>query len=263
MPVVGTVESLWRYPVKSMAGEELQEAYLGFGGVYGDRLYAFTSDAADPAFPWLTAREQRRMLLYRPRFRHAELAALPPNLAQAEASAPGLTPLYADVEGLSLEVETPEGERLGLDDPVLAGRLNENIGRKHNLSLQRSERAMTDCRPLSLCSLATVAQLEAETGRPVDKRQFRANAYLNLDSGDGFGEDAFIGKRLQIGEKVIVSILERDPRCALITLHPDTAERDPAILTHVSKAHDGHAGVYAAVLVEGVMKTGDSITLLD
>ncbi len=260
MTEIGTIESLWRYPVKSMAGEKLDEAYLGFAGVYGDRLYALKSAAAIPGFPYLTAREQRRMLLYRPHFRHPELAAKPPNLDEAEVAAPGLTPVYADQEGLAVDIETPEGECLALEDPRLIDRLNAGIGRDHSLSLLRSDRAMTDCRPLSLCSLATIEQLAEETGKPVDKRQFRANVYIELKSGGGFAEDALIGKQLRIGPKAVVSILERDPRCALITLDPDTAERDPAILTHVSKNHDGMTGVYAAVLVEGSFRTGAPIT---
>ena len=63
MEIVGRLESLWRYPAKSMRGEELQEAYVGFAGVYGDHLYAFRSSAAPKGFPYLTGREQERMLL--------------------------------------------------------------------------------------------------------------------------------------------------------------------------------------------------------
>ncbi len=59
MKVVGKVESLWRYPVKSMRGEELQEAYVGFPGVYGDRLYAFRSSRAPKGFRWWMSRHQR------------------------------------------------------------------------------------------------------------------------------------------------------------------------------------------------------------
>ncbi len=51
MSLVGKVESLWRYPIKSMRGEELEEAFVGFSGVYGDRLYAFKSSAAPKGFP--------------------------------------------------------------------------------------------------------------------------------------------------------------------------------------------------------------------
>ena|SRR5436190_22920627 len=79
MSLVGTVESLWRYPVKSMRGEELDEAFFGFSGMYGDRLFAFRSTAAPKGFPFLTGREQEEMLLYRPRFRHPERAGKPPN----------------------------------------------------------------------------------------------------------------------------------------------------------------------------------------
>src|ERR1700682_5198846 len=96
MRLVGQVESVWRYPVKSMRGEELPEAFAGFGGVYGDRVFAFRSSAAPQGFPYLTAREQQQMLLYQPAFRDAELMAKPPNLAEADAIAPGITPVYPD-----------------------------------------------------------------------------------------------------------------------------------------------------------------------
>lgn len=94
MRVVGKIESLWRYPVKSMRGEELQEAFVVFPGVYGDRVYAFRSSAAPEGFPYLTGREQEAMLLYRPRYRHAERATKPVTLADAGSdrvrSHPGL-----------------------------------------------------------------------------------------------------------------------------------------------------------------------------
>lgn len=61
MSIIGKVESLWRYPVKSMRGEELDEAFAGFSGIYGDRLFAFRSSAKHKGFPYLTAREQRRL----------------------------------------------------------------------------------------------------------------------------------------------------------------------------------------------------------
>jgi uncharacterized protein len=63
MTIVGKVESLWRYPVKSMRGEELTEAFVGFAGIYGDRLFAFKSAARPVGFPYLTGREQMNMLL--------------------------------------------------------------------------------------------------------------------------------------------------------------------------------------------------------
>ena len=71
MNVVGRVESLWRYPVKSMRGETMPEAYVSFSGILGDRLYAVHNSAAATAFPYLTARTRPEMLRYRPFIREA------------------------------------------------------------------------------------------------------------------------------------------------------------------------------------------------
>ena len=76
-------------------------------------------------------------------------------------------------------------------------------------------------------------------------------------------EKELVGKRVKIGEKVEVSILERDPRCKMITLDPETSEANPEIIKYLSKAHEGFAGVYGAVLVEGMIKAGDPIQVLD
>ena len=263
MAVIGTVESLWRYPVKSMRGEMLSEAFVGFAGVYGDRLFAFRSSERPKGFPYLTGREQMRMLLYRPRFRHPDKAAKPPNLAEAEDISPGLNPVSADPEDLAVEVETPSGEILSVDDPALIRTLSEGLGQGEALTLLRSERAMTDCRPVSLFSVQTARRLGEELGIDIDKRRFRANVFVDLPSTAGFAEDGYVGRTLRIGTKVIVSILERDPRCAMISLDPDTAERNPAILGKVTKAHDGKAGVYGAVLVEGMVRVGDDIETLN
>jgi uncharacterized protein len=229
MSVLGKVDSLWRYPVKSMAGEELEEAFLGFAG------------------------------LFRPRFRHPEKAARPPNLTEAENIAPGITPLYADLADLAIDVETPSGEVLAVDDPALLALLARRTDSGHNLTLLCSRRAMTDCRPVSLFAIQTARQLGDETGITVDKRRFRANIYMDLDSAGGFGEDAYVGRTLRIGTKVLVSVLEPDPRCKMITLDPDTAEPSPQLLRTVTQAHDGNAGVYGAVLVEGTIRRGDTI----
>jgi uncharacterized protein len=122
---------------------------------------------------------------------------------------------------------------------------------------------MTDCRPLSIFAVQSAKRLGEETGISVDKRRFRANVYLDLTSSDGFAEDAFVGRSIRIGPKVIVSILERDPRCMMITLDPNTADKSPAILKAVAQAHNGMAGVYGAVLVEGMMHKGDPVELLN
>ena len=261
MSLIGTVESLWRYPVKSMRGEELDEMFAGYAGVYGDRVFAFTSSLSPKGFPFFTGREQRQMIRYRPRFRNPDKATRPVDLAEAEKL--GANPLSADPAELMIDVETPDGKTFAIDDPALIETLRAGLEEKHQLTLLRSDRAMTDCLPLSIFAVQTARKLGEETGVTVDKRRFRANVYLDLTSVDGFAENELVGKTLRIGSKVVASVLERDPRCMMITLDPDTAEKTPAILKQVAQAHEGMAGVYGAVLVEGTLRKGDPVELLN
>ena len=262
MTLVGHVHSLWRYPVKSMRGEQLQEAFVGFAGIYGDRLYAFRSSAAPNGFPYLTGREQEQMLLYRPAYRNGEKMRQPPNLADAQALAPGLTPVYPDSAERMVDVETPTGDVLAIDDARLVSQLHHGLRDRHQLTLHQSDRAMTDCRPVSLFSTQTVRQLSEELGFDVDKRRFRANVYIDLDSGKGFSEDELVGRTLRIGGRTSIAVLDRDPRCKMITLDPDTAQPNPEVMRHVAHSHDGKAGIYAAVLIEGMTRPGDEIVLV-
>ena len=261
MSVIGKVDSLWRYPVKSMRGEELHEAFASYSGIYGDRVFAFKSSANHKGFPYFTAREQRKLLQYRPRFRYPDKAARPINLIEAESK--NANPLLADLPDLVVDVETPNGQKLSVDEPVLIDLLRADIDPKHQLKLMQSQRAMTDCRPVSIFSLQSVHQLAQETGTPLDKRRFRANIYVDLTSAEGFAENELVGRSVRIGPKVVIAILERDSRCVIITLDPDTGEQTPAILKKVAQAHEGMAGIYGAVVVEGMLHKGDPVEVLN
>ncbi len=260
MPIIGTVDSLWRYPVKSMRGEEMDELFAGYAGVYGDRLFAFKTSAGPKGFPYFTGREQRQMIRYRARFRHPDKAARPVNLREAEGN--GAAPLSANAEELMIDVEAPDGDVFAIDDPALVDKLRAGQDAKHELTLLRSDRALVDCGPLSLFSIQTARKLAEESGSAVDKRAFRANVYLDLPSLDAFAEDQFVGRNLRIGSKTVITILKRDSRCMMIILDPETAEKAPAILRTVAQAHDGKAGVYAAVLTEGMIRKGDPVEAL-
>jgi len=263
MSLIGKVESLWRYPVKSMRGEEMDELFAGYAGVYADRLFAFESSANPKGFPFFTGRDQRQMIRYRARFRNPEKAARPVNWSEAQNLSPNLNPISADVSELMVEVETPNGKTFAIDDPALIDNLRAGLDGRHELTLLRSDKAITDCRPLSIFAVQTARKLGEETGVAVDKRRFRANVYVDLTSSGGFAENEFVGRSLRIGSKVTVAVLQRDARCMMITLDPDTAEKTPAILKAVAQAHEGTAGVYGAVLAEGMIRKGDAVELLD
>ena len=253
MDVVGRVESLWRYPVKSMRGEELREAYLTTKGVYGDRRYAFLSTGARKDFPYFTAREQHQMLLHRVRYLHPEKMVRPDGELRLEDGA--------------IEVETPAGERLAAEDPrlieLLRGGLREWQQKRHEVMMVQSETPVVDTRPLSLFSLQTVRQLGEEVGIELDKRLFRANVYVDLASRRGFEEDAWVGRKIAIGAVAVAEILKRTKRCKLITLDPETSQPNIAIMKKVALEHELRAGISAGVVVEGMIAVGDEIWLMD
>jgi uncharacterized protein YcbX len=263
MKTIGRIHSLWRYPVKSMRGEEIAEAFCGFSGIYGDRIFALTSSAAAAGFPFLTCREHGQMIRYQPRFQSPEKAARPPNLLEAQKLGPGVTPMYASSADLTVDVQSPDGEVLAIDDPGLITLLRSHMPQAPELNLVRSDRAMTDCRPLSIISMQTIRQLGDELGAQVDARRFRANLYIDLDSGDGFAEQALVNRSLRVGGKAVVWVLQRDTRCKMITIDPATGESDPQVLRHLAQNHQATAGVYCAVLVEGMLHPGDPVELLD
>jgi uncharacterized protein YcbX len=259
MDRIGTLETIRRYPVKSMAGEELAEAFVGFSGVLGDRAYAFVREPGPRGFPWHTGREQEDLVLYRPRYRDRAAVILPRDVGRSFDMAPGVSPVFPDRDAFAVEVTTPGGRTLPVGSPELGAEIEARSGGK--VSLRFSERSLIDCRPVSLFGNATAEALGRELNMRIDRRRFRANLYADWNDGRPYRENDLVGRTLQIGGRLRIAVLERDPRCKMITLDPDTAAMEPGILRHVIQAHGGFAGVYAAVLVEGVVEKGDPIAL--
>jgi uncharacterized protein YcbX len=128
--------------------------------------------------------------------------------------------------------------------------------------MHTTQRGIFDARPVSIFSLSAAAKLGEELGMDIDKRRFRANFYVEWDDQDDpFYENSLVGKTLKIGEWLEVVIVERDPRCMMITLDPDTADATPKLLQHLARNHAGDAGVFAAVLQRGRVNKGDRIFL--
>src|SRR4026209_134338 len=98
-----------------MRGEELDEAFAGYSGVYGDRLFAFKSSANQRGFPFFTGRDKRQMIRYRARFRCPETAARPINVGEAEKLSPNINPSSANAGELMIDVETPDRKMFAID----------------------------------------------------------------------------------------------------------------------------------------------------
>jgi hypothetical protein len=256
---IGKLESIWRYPVKSMRGEAVDDVFVAYTGVMGDRLYAISSSGAPPEFPWHTNREHEEFVLYQARYKNPGSTLKP--LAMEAAFKEALNPPYPLADAFALEINTPGGETFDVQDPAFLESLRDKS--KGDLILHFTQKNAVDCRPLSLFSHQTLAQLEQETGLDLDKRRFRANFYVDWNAADGFYENELVNRRLKVGDRLEIMVRELDPRCKSITIDPDTAETQPRILKHIARKHNGFAGVYAAVLTEGTVKPGDEICLLD
>jgi uncharacterized protein len=241
---VGTISSIRRYPVKSMSGEDLEEARVTFAGLAGDRVYAFVETDNRTSFPWMTARHGHDWILFRPRF--------------LDPVAP--TDEIPFAEKYAAEVVTPEGDCFRADAPEFTQYLEKRFER--SLRLRFSERSMTDAQPISVLGLSTIRALSEETGRDLDPRRFRANFYARWDSDIPFFEDTLIGRTLRIGDAVSMMPLKKDGRCVMITLDPDNASPFPPLLECVARNHGGCAGIYGAVLGEGIVRRNDPIWLI-
>ena len=261
MSVVGRVDGLWRYPVKSMRGQEINEAFLGVAGLYGDRLFALRTSMKPDSSPYLTGQELPDMVLYIPRFYDHETTVKPTNFKEDESAAPSENAEADNIGRLSIYVESPAGDLVDLEDDSILHTMNQSLG--GDLSLMKSAAAMADNQPLCLISLQTGAQLSEEVGENIDQRRFRANIYMDLGASAGFTEDDFVGKKLRIGSTAVISIIERAQSCKMMSIDPETSEKDGKILRSITKTHEGKAGIYAEVLVEGMAQKGDEIILLE
>jgi uncharacterized protein len=229
MTVVGRVAALWRYPVKSMAGEELEGAEVSWHGLAGDRRWAFIRDGqVRSGFPWLTMRERPDLAHYRPRFADPERPDVSTTL-----------------------VRTPSGGELDVADPALATELGPGV------RVIKQNRGIFDTMPLSLITTQTVAAL----GRLVDTglavARFRPNLLVEATRCD-FPEDAWVGRVLRIGEaRVRVDV--RDKRCVVVTIDPVTLRQDPTILRAIARERDARLGVYGSTVEPGRIAVGDPV----
>ena len=168
---VGHVVALWRYPVKSMAGEPLEATELSWHGLAGDRRWAFIRDGLEKSgFPWLTMRERPAMAHYQPRF--------------AEPDQPDKSATL---------VRTPAGTDLEVVDPLLAAELGDRV------RVIKQDRGVFDTFPVSLITTQTIAALGARVGAELDVRRFRPNLVVTATGDAGFPEDEWVGAVLRIG----------------------------------------------------------------
>jgi uncharacterized protein YcbX len=243
----GRVSAIFRYPVKSMAGELLDVARLSWHGIEGDRRLAFRRLTDKRGFPWLSASQLPQLLLYKP-------VRLDSNASSKSG------------ELLPTHVRTPDGNEYELRSNELREEVSSRYG--SDVELMNLKHGIFDEACVSVISLGTVHGVAKESGRGVDLcdlRRFRPNVVIETNSAEPFAEDEWVGRTLMFGEGhsgAAVRITMRDERCVMVNFDPDTAERDSEVMKTVVRLNGNYAGVYGTVVRAGELRVGQVVTLV-
>lgn len=230
---VGRVVGLWRYPVKSMGAEALGKVDVSWHGLQGDRRWAFIrNNSVRSGFPWFTLRQRNDMNKFVPSF---------------------TDPSKADTS--KTVVQTPSGEVLDIDDPALGLALCSE-----GAQVIRQSRGVFDTFPISLITTQTITRLGELVGDELDVLRFRPNILIEADDDAPFLEDSWVGHTLRLGP-LRMRIDQRDGRCVVITIDPETGERNPEILRAVTDQRQQCLGVYGSTVEPACVALSDVVEL--
>src|SRR6516162_9502698 len=236
---IGHVEAIFRYPVKSMGGERLEAANLGWHGLDGDRRLAFRRINDRSGFPWLTASKLPDLLLFAPR-RH-------------EDGAQGDLPTH---------IRTPDGTEM----PVFGEELAAEVGRRYGapVEMMQLRQGIFDDASISVIASDTICEIARLAGQTADVRRFRPNIVVRLLRAVPFQEDEWLGGVLLFGEgddAPAIAVTMCDERCSMVNLDPDSANSAPEVMKAVVRANQNNAGIYGAVTRIGRLAVGQTIFL--
>ncbi|WP_373044003.1 MOSC domain-containing protein [Vulgatibacter sp.] len=225
--MIGVLERLWRYPVKSMQGECVERLPIDGRGAVGDRLHA----VRDEAGKFGSGKDTRR-------FRRID----------------GLFRFRARYEGEVPVVGFPDGRLVAGDDPRIHEALSRELGLPVTLAREEAVSHL-DAGPLHLVTTSGLEALGLE-GR--DEQRFRPNLVVR-SAGAGFVEEGWIGRRIRVGEEVVVEIAGRTERCVMVGFPQAELPAAPGLLRKLAAAREACFGVYARVVVPGVVRVGDRL----
>lgn len=263
---LGSVVALWRYPVKSMLGEELNASRLGERGLVGDRAHAFVDRETGKVVSAKEPRKWPRMFEFRAAY------VEPPD-------ANGLPPV---------QITLPDGAIVRSDEPAIDELVSGWLGREVSFaqiapetpSLEEywpdieeldfqdtvTDEAMLsgtffDAAAVHVLTTSTLERLHEHYphGR-FEVRRFRPNLVVDASEA-GFVENDWVGKRIAVGSEVVLEVVKPCPRCVMTTLPQGDLPKDPGILRAAAQQNGANVGVYAAVVQGGAVRRGDAMTL--
>lgn len=268
--VLGSVRSVWRYPVKSMTGENLNSAELTTAGLLGDRAYALIDSSNGKAASAKNPRKWPHLLDFR-----AVLTDTPKTGAKVPP----------------VRITLPDGAIVNSGQPDVDKLLSRTLNREVTLSTLAQRSAATaeeywpdiegldhrdtvtdfdlpdgtffDCAFVHLLTTSTLDRLQElyPEGR-FEVQRFRPNIVMETPSNEkGFVENSWVGRVLAIGDAVRLNITDPCPRCVMTTLSQGDLPQDTGILRTAAQHNGANVGIYAAVLHGGIVRPGDSVRL--
>lgn len=278
---VGKVRQLSRYPVKSMLGEDLDQAYVDEAGIAGDRAFAVLDCLTGKVASAKNPRLWRDMLTVRSTLLPSDANGAPAvRLTMADGTTETVTvtghpdPALSTLLGRDVRlldraapgatIERMDPDQVRTDDDLSHAQVGSSM-----LAAGSPPGTFFDFAPLHLMTTATLAALAAHSGRPVDAGRFRPNIVVEApDPTAGFVENLWPGRRLRIGADVVAEVVISTPRCVVPALRHGDVEPDVALLQVLSRHNRLRladvgvlpcAGVYARPLESGVIRSGDPV----
>ncbi|MCC3272455.1 MOSC domain-containing protein [Arthrobacter zhangbolii] len=231
---VGTVRALYRYPVKSTAGEALAAVEVTRRGLRDDRLWAvYTNDGGIAS--------GKRTRRFRP---------VPGLMQWSSSTAEDGVPLLTG----------PDGRSYRVDEPAASTALSSALGRELRVQPETTVQHHDET-PLHLLTTSSLAALDDLTGAQVDERRFRANIIIDTGPERVFTEDAWIGAELALGPEVLLQLGPGMPRCVMVDQPQAGVDAGAKALKVLGAHHRAELGLQAHVLRTGMLRAGDTVTL--
>jgi uncharacterized protein YcbX len=262
----GIVASLWRYPVKSMMGEELNASVVTERGLLGDRAFALTDRETGKVVSAKEPRKWQAMFGFRAAYSEPPGGnGLPPvritlpGGADVMTSSPNLNEALSGVLGREVAVEASAPSAPSLEEywPAMEGLDHQDVITEETML----EGTFFDGATMHLLTTSTINRLrELYPAGRFEVRRFRPNVVVETEPA-GFVENEWVGRELALGEDVRLRIVRPCPRCVMTTLPQFDLPKDPGILRAAAKHNAANAGVYASVVQGGRVTCGDLVLL--
>jgi uncharacterized protein len=226
------IAQIWRYPVKSLAGERLEAVHVDARGLDGDRLWALVDPDGGIASGKTTTRFRK-------------LTGLLHHSSRLDDGVPIIT--------------LADGRSARVDDPVVDSLLAAIAPPGWSLQPENST-PYFDAADVHLVTTRTLATLSEAVGETVPVQRLRPNLLLELEYNAPFPEDGWVGRTLRVGTAE-VRVVARCERCVMVGHSQAALESRPKLLKMIGVVNDVCAGVYAEVVTPGDLCEGDTALL--